>query len=220
MVMNTGNRKAWRPRIADGDFFVADRHYHLYAVKRTYTVEECTRSSFTLAKHPMSLACMVVTVEGHAFTGFSVDGSLLIIKHPDPLEWMWLHGAGWDDDRKGVSMAGYAFEPSSAVVVTYEYEYESAPGVLAVGNENEMFYIRDGMRSYAVPDGDALKPIIVTDDCIQPDNKRDFVPEFEVSQDSNGLTFNAANNLLFNPGFCAVPATEALKPLGWLPGTE
>jgi hypothetical protein len=217
--MNTGNRKAWRPRVADGDFFIADRHYHLYAVKRTYTIEECKRSSFTLDKRPMSLASTSVTVEGHTFTDFSVDGKALIINHPDPLEWMRLHGASWDNDRKGIAMAGYAFEPSSAVVVSYSYEYESAPGVLATTSKNETLYIRDAALSYAVPDdGGVLKPVVVTDDCIQPGNKRDFVPEFKVGHDSNELTFNTDDNLLFNPGFCAVPVTGTLKPLGWLPG--
>lgn len=209
----------WYPRVSAGDFYVEDRHHYLYGRKATYTLEECRHTSFTLSDFPVDLDTMAVTIEGRDFTDFKVEGQKFTIVHGDPAEMATFWEAqAWSAGRCGWAKAGHAWDPVAEIQVAYNYLSAAVTGVtgdmFTTNTVTEVLNMRNGYDEYFVPTG-LYPPVVITDDCIQPDNARDFLPEFALDFDTGELTFNAADNRLLNPAFCAVPCTGDIYPLGW-----
>lgn len=213
-----GDPTPWRPRAANGDFHVGDRHFHLYARKCAHWLEELTYSVHMLTGYPSSKDGMSVVVAGHPVTDFIIEGNVLYVKHPDPLLMDALYGDTWDRTRRAWHDAGYAFAPQDVAQVIYPEQLEgTVSGSIITGICQESLTMGTGDIVYKPPCTECVRPpIVMTDDRIQPGNVRDFAVEFNVDVHDCLLTFNAERNYLIDPAFCAHPPDLFPQPVAWV----
>lgn len=204
----------WRPQLADGDFYIRDRHHYLFDEKQTVSYEETKYTEFSLTGHPTAVNS--VLVDGVAYTDFSVTGNRLLVRHPDPNEWASANATGWTDEQLEWNKAGYTFLPTGSVTISYDVLEEGVMTGVAITtgvcSESFSFYEGTGHHSFPSSYNDLEPPFIFTDDEYYPTNARPHMPEFKVDPEDSSIVVYDESTEVLNPAFVA---NLTGQPLGW-----
>lgn len=232
-------RRAWRPRLKSGFFYIDGRRYYLYGRKQTRTVEEITCTAFDLASTPathyplpavaaptgvvtgipaVAATGIQVRIEGIPYDRWELEGDKLRVCHLDTDDFATFQSRLAFDDSRWDSGRGLVLGPDNEVQVDYDtLTWDPATKKFIVSRITEFLNFRDGQKIFRLPTANQLgAPIVITDDSIEFHDGRDFAVEFAYDPVTHEITFNQSVNLLENPSFEQAPSGLPEVADAWL----
>jgi len=220
-------RRAWRPRVRSGYFYINGRRYYLYGDKATHQLSELTQSRFQLDRTPfprvgtgtaVTLPSGVkVEVDGQLYNDWEIHGNELRVNHLEGAEQSPHFAALTYDSTRWGENPSLVFGPGNEVRIDYEYLEWSATGhAFVVTQATEYFTFDQGEAKYILPSEPAPgAPIIITDDSIRFHDQRGFAVEFAYDPATRELTFNQHPNEILNPSFEDAPSDDPEDAQFW-----
>lgn len=209
------DRDRWMPKVKAGYFFIGDRKYHLYALKKCIRVEQCKKLRLHMAVLPSTITSL--KIDSVSYTNYIIDGLDVVVDLEDIDQHIntW-YSSVWGERRKGYYADGVILTEDAEIEIEYTgMVWDSTTHSFTSVSVTQYFYVRDGEEYYSLPDTPiAGSPVIITDDSKLDSDAREYSIEFDSDYEGN-LTFNAAKNYALNPNFGAASGSHPEVPLDW-----